>query len=61
MAIATSVSLGLVIAQERGVRAVHEVVLLSQRMGMFAHTIAREVAQVEPRGGHLRHVVEAGG
>lgn len=28
---------------------------------MFARTIAREVAQVEPRGGHLRHVVEAGG
>ena len=28
---------------------------------MFARTIAREVAQVEPRGGYLRHIVEAGG
>ena len=30
-------------------------------MGVFARTIAGEVAQIEPRGGHLRHVVEAGG
>lgn len=46
-----------------GFDAVHAAEQLSRSIVnvLFALTIAREVAQVEPRGGDLRHVVEAEG
>jgi hypothetical protein len=61
VAIGRSASLGSQDLQARGVHAVEFIVARMRVSVLSVLTIAREVAQVEPCGGHLIHIVKAGG